>query len=55
MIIWRYGKMSETTDWTELDQWIGKENMKRDVPDAPAALREALEKFVSNDDVPEII
>jgi hypothetical protein len=47
MIIWRYGIMGEGIDWTNLDQWIGERTMKAEMPDAPAALRKALEDFIA--------
>ena len=48
MFIWRYGILSEKSDLTELDQWISESTIKEEMPDAPAALREALETFIFN-------
>lgn len=47
MIIWRYGILNERCDLTDLDQWISDRWLKKDAPQAPAALREALEKFIA--------
>jgi hypothetical protein len=48
MFIWRYGVVSDKCDLTDLDQWISPRMLKEDAPKAPAALREALEKFVAS-------
>ena len=48
MIIWRYGKWG-SSDFTEFDQWIGDCWLKNDAPEAPAALREAIERFLETE------
>lgn len=45
-IIWRYGKMPNGSDFTELDQWISDKYLKQDAPGAPAALTEAIENWL---------
>jgi hypothetical protein len=46
MIIWRYGKLSDLCDYTDLDQHISQSSLKQDAPRAPQALQEALEKLI---------
>lgn len=46
MFIWRYGKLSDTCDLTDLDQHITERWLKKDAPTAPRALKEALELFI---------
>jgi hypothetical protein len=41
--VWRYGIMENGYDLTEMDQWISKRYLPKD---APAALEEALERFI---------
>lgn len=44
--VWRYGIMPWGADFTDLDQWISARYLKEDAPEAPIALREALEQDI---------
>lgn len=45
-IVWRYGKMKNGSDFTDLDQWISDRWLEVDAPEAPAALKEAIEGWL---------
>ena len=52
--VWRYGSLLGTSDLSDLDQWIGKRTMGKEMPDAPAALKEAIENFLTRKDLMKI-